>query len=377
MCRIPDIKIMSSIKNTLLLVLLTSLQSLYGQPVTWDSSTSYSTGALVVVIGETSTYIATQSVPANNSPPNTTYWTNLSVAATALNVPVEDVPSLDIATILASLPNAAPDANSTGGGSSSTSKFKGIAARGLVSSSQPMFGGIIISGNEDKKIAFMGKGQSMGVSPYAADPILEIWSTSGKLSENDNWGTITDAVSSNLSTVSSDISVPASTAEAGMVMTLSPGSYSFVLKSKSGTLSGAMIEAYEVDSSASRFKGIAARGLVSSSQPMFGGIIITGSEDKKIAFMGKGESMGVSPYAADPILEIWSTSGKLSENDNWGTITDAVSSNLSTVSSDISAPTSTAEAGMVMTLSPGSYSFVLKSKSGTLSGAMIEAYEVD
>ena len=93
MCRIPDIKIMFSIKNTLLLVLLTSLPSLYGQPVTWDSSTSYSTGALVVV--GTSTYIATQSVPANNTPPNTTYWTNLSVAATALNVPVETVPSLD------------------------------------------------------------------------------------------------------------------------------------------------------------------------------------------------------------------------------------------------------------------------------------------
>ena len=246
MCRIPDIKIMFSIKNTLLLVLLTSLQSLYGQPGEWNNSTSYSTGALVVV--GTSTYIATQSVEAGISPTSTTFWTDLSVAATALNLPVETVPSLDTATILASLPNAAPDANSTtGGGSSSTSKFKGIAARGLVSSSQPMFGGIIISGNEDKKIAFMGKGQSMGVSPYAADPILEIWSTSGKLSENDNWGTITDAVSSNLSTVSSDISAPTSTAEAGMVMTLSPGSYSFVLKSKSGTLSGAMIEAYEVD----------------------------------------------------------------------------------------------------------------------------------
>ena len=86
--------------------------SLFAQPVTWVSSTSYSTGALVVVIGETSTYIATQSVPANNTPPNTTYWTNLSVAATALNVPVEDVPSLDTATILDSLPKAAPDSGS-------------------------------------------------------------------------------------------------------------------------------------------------------------------------------------------------------------------------------------------------------------------------
>ena len=109
---------------------------------------------------------------------------------------------------------------------------------------------------------------------------------------------------------------------------------------------------------------------------MFGGIAVLGSESKKIAFMGKGQSMGVSPYADDPILEIWSTTGKLSENDNWGSITDSVSSSLSSVTG-VTPPTGTSESGMVMTLSPGNYSFVLKSKSGSLSGAMIEAYEVD
>jgi hypothetical protein len=238
-----------------------------------------------------------------------------------------------------------------------------------------MFGGISIVGSEKLSVAFMGKGQSMGVSPYAADPILEIWSTSGKISENDNWGSISDSISSNLSTVTG-ISVPTSNTESGMVLSLSPGLYSFVLKSKSGTLSGAMIEAYEVGTSTSKLGGIAARGLVSSSQPMFGGISIAGSENKKIAFMGKGQSMGVSPYAADPILEIWSTSGKLSENDNWGSISDSISSSLSAVTG-ISAPTGTTESGMVMTLAPGNYSFVLKSKSGSLSGAMIEAYEVE
>ena len=200
-----------------LLVLLSTL--LYSQPVTWDSSTSYSTGALVIV--GTSTYIATTNVPANNTPPNATYWTDLSVAAASLNVPVETVPSLDTSTILASLPTAAPDANSTSGSSSSsTSKFQGIAARGLVSSSQPMFGGIAVLGTENLTVAFMGKGQSMGVSPYAADPILEIWSTSGKLSENDNWGTITDSVSSSLSTATG-ITPPTGSSESGMVMTLS------------------------------------------------------------------------------------------------------------------------------------------------------------
>ena len=81
------------------------------QPVTWDASTSYSTGALVVV--GLSTYIATESVPANNTPPNTTYWTDLSVAASNLSVPVESVSTLRTSTILNSLPSSAPDANSS------------------------------------------------------------------------------------------------------------------------------------------------------------------------------------------------------------------------------------------------------------------------
>jgi hypothetical protein len=232
--------------STLSLLLLFCFGTLLhaNAPVAWVESSTYTSGQLVVK--DNKSYLAKSTVPANQSPPDTTYWISLEDVALALDVPIESVPTILTQDILDTLPTAAPISNSTTG-SSSTSKFKGIAARGLVSSSQPMFGGIIITGSEDKTIAFMGKGQSMGVSPYAADPILEIWSTSGKLSENDNWGTITDAVSSNLSTVSSDISVPASTAEAGMVMTLSPGSYSFVLKSKSGTLSGAMIEAYEVD----------------------------------------------------------------------------------------------------------------------------------
>ena len=91
--------------------------SLWSQPVSWDSSTAYPTGALVIV--GTSTYIATTSVPANNTPPNTTYWTDLAVAAANIGIPVESVPNLSTSTVLNSLPGSAPDADS----SSSASKI--------------------------------------------------------------------------------------------------------------------------------------------------------------------------------------------------------------------------------------------------------------
>lgn len=74
--------------------------------VDWNNTTEYQTGSLVLV-GQDS-YIATQTVPANVSPPNTTYWTNLSEAASALNVPVESVPNVTTDTILDSLPGSSP-----------------------------------------------------------------------------------------------------------------------------------------------------------------------------------------------------------------------------------------------------------------------------
>jgi ELWxxDGT repeat protein len=81
----------------------------------YSASKSYSIGSLARV-GQDS-FIATTTVPAGTSPPNTAYWTNLSVAANALGIPVESVPTLSTSTILASVPGSTPN---TGGTSAPT-----------------------------------------------------------------------------------------------------------------------------------------------------------------------------------------------------------------------------------------------------------------
>jgi hypothetical protein len=76
-------------------------------PITsYDPQWNYSTGSLVLVGSDS--YIATREVPLGASPPNSTYWTNLSVVAASLSKPVEEVPTLSTADILGSLPGAAP-----------------------------------------------------------------------------------------------------------------------------------------------------------------------------------------------------------------------------------------------------------------------------
>lgn len=72
----------------------------------YDPKWNYSTGSLVLVGSDS--YIATRDVPLGTSPPNSIYWTNLSVAAGNLSKPVEQVPTLSTATILGSLPSSSP-----------------------------------------------------------------------------------------------------------------------------------------------------------------------------------------------------------------------------------------------------------------------------
>ena len=225
--------------------------SLFAQPVTWVSSTSYSTGALVVVIGETSTYIATQSVPANNSPPNTTYWTNLSVAATALNVPVEDVPSLDTATILDSLPKAAPDANSTG--VSTSNQLLGISTNAVTTNAASVVAGITIIGGT-KKVVFQVQGAATypSDSSFLSDPRLSIYSGSTMIAQIDDWqsGPVSFDSTYYQSSYASDLvsSKYAMTGsmEPAIILNLPVGSYTALVDGK-GVEGKVVIGAFDID----------------------------------------------------------------------------------------------------------------------------------
>ena len=370
-------------KTTLIISLLLFLSThLHSQPVTWDSSTSYSTGALVIV--GTSTYIATTSVPANNTPPNTTYWTDLSVAALALNVPVEQVPTLSTDTILASLPNSAPDGNS----SSNVSRLLGISTRGLVTASSFLHAGVIVSGTVNKKVVFMAKGpllSNYGVSGVLADPYLEVYNSSGSLIySNDSWGAADSSISISQDIGKTGITSPSSSLEAGLTVSLSPGAYTAILKGTSSSSGAALVEAYELygEELDSKLLGISTRGSVTTTSFLYAGIAVTGTNSKKVAFMGKGpllSNYGVAGVLSDPYIEIYNSTGTLIySNDSHTSVTGTGAELISSYSSSegITLPSSSLEAAIVVDLSPGNYSAILKGANGTSGIGLIEAYEV-
>ena len=128
--------------------------------------------------------------------PITTYWKSLEETAASLTMTtaaLEALPTTEVAVLLATLPGAAPDANSTtGGGSSSTSKIINISTNGYSEAgAQKMSAGFIITGTENLKVYIKAeKSQEAGITPLT-NPKLQIWNISrtSMLYENDNWGT--------------------------------------------------------------------------------------------------------------------------------------------------------------------------------------------
>ena len=79
----------------------------------YNSSKTYSTGALVLY-GQNSYIMSGSGTSLGQSPSsNSSVWTDLSYAAATLNVPVETVVTLSTSTLLNSLPSSTPDVQRT------------------------------------------------------------------------------------------------------------------------------------------------------------------------------------------------------------------------------------------------------------------------
>ncbi|MBA2622165.1 MAG: DUF4331 domain-containing protein [Chthoniobacterales bacterium] len=128
---------------------------------------------------------------------------------------------------------------------------------------------------------------------------------------------------------------------------------------------------------ANRFRNLSTRGHVQSGdRVLIGGIIVGGNATKEIVVRGIGPSLAdknVPTPLADPVLEIYQGGTKIAENDNWKTggqtQADIVATGL--------APTRDAEAAIRITLSPGVYTMIVRSKDASTGIGLVEAYEVD
>ena len=365
---------MHLIKNVIIPTLLFFPFSFsFAQPTTWDSTTAYNIGDLVV--SGDATYIST-AANTNQQPPNTSFWTDLSVAAEALGVPTESVPSLDTTTILDSLSTLeTPDTNTT---TTSSSKIINISTNGYSEAgAQKMSAGFIISGTENLKVYIKAeKSQEAGITPLT-NPKLQVWNISrtSLLYENDNWGT-----NSNVSDIQAlgGSYPPIESTDAAVLVTLAPGAYLVDVFGAAGNTGKALVAVNNVDStSSSQLINISTNGYAyTGAQKMSAGFIISGTEDVKVYIKAeKSQEAGITPLT-NPKLQIWNISrtSMLYENDDWGT-----NSNVS----DIQAlggsypPIESTDAAVLVTLSPGAYLADVFGAAGNVGKALVAINKVN
>lgn len=107
---------------------------------------------------------------------------------------------------------------------------------------------------------------------------------------------------------------------------------------------------------------------------MIGGIIIVGIDATKIIVRAIGPSLtsaGISNPLQDPTLELHDGNGALiTFNDNWK------DSQQDDIQATGLAPSNDAESAILSTLSPGSYTVIVRGKNNTSGVGLIEAYQV-
>ncbi len=235
-------------------------------------------------------------------------------------------------------------------------------------------GGFIITGNVAKKVIVRAIGPSLVGSGFSSsetlqDPVLDLYDAAGRrLASNDDWQ------ASQQSEIESTGVAPGSPREAAIVAQLSPGNYTSVVSGASGGL--ALVEVYDLDQrDNSALANISTRGRVAAGDDvMIAGFILGGRDPSTIVVRALGPSLApvVSTGTLEnPSLTIHDAFGAtVAANDDWR---EAQRAELEAV--QLGCPAD-AEAAVISSLPPGSYTAVVRGHEGESGIGLVEVYRV-
>jgi len=238
-------------------------------------------------------------------------------------------------------------------------------------------GGFIVTGSAPKQVLIRAIGPSLtgfGVPNALADPTLELNGPSGFITiTNDNWRDNQQAA-----IIATGIP-PTNDLESAILVTLPPGPYTAIVRGKLNTSGVALVEVYDLNqAAASKLANISTRAFVSTGDNIViaGFILGGGSVADSIIVRGIGPSLaaaGVANALADPTLELRNSNGALLIADNnWQD--NAAQAALITAAG--LAPSNPLEAALAATLSPGSYTALLKGVNNGTGIGLVEVYDL-
>jgi len=206
------------------------------------------------------------------------------------------------------------------------------------------------------------------------DPTIELHDDKGSPALfNDNWRTSQEAE------ITQTGLAPSDDKESAIVKRLDPGNYTAIIRGADGAPGIGLIELYDLSAmDPSELGNLSVRGQVGTDDNvLIDGLILRGSTPKRVVFRALGPSIKVNgtmiPGALqDPALEVYDANGTLLRaNDNWG---DAP--NVSEIQATGLAPSDGHESAVLLTLSAGNYTAVVRGVNRTTGIALGETYKL-
>jgi hypothetical protein len=236
--------------------------------------------------------------------------------------------------------------------------------------------GFIVSGERSKRVVVRGIGPSMAVGGTLVpgrlqDPTIELHDSAGRLiSFNDNWR------SDQQQEIQATGLAPTDDRESAIVLTLSPDSYTVIMRGANNTTGIGLIEVYDVSATTeSELGNLSVRAnVLTGDNVLIDGLILRGSVPKRVLFRAIGPELnGVVPGALqDPTMELHGENGALlMSNDDW-----RQAPNASDIQATGLAPKDDRESAILVTLPPANYTSIVRGKNNTTGVALNEAYKL-
>lgn len=274
-------------------------------------------------------------------------------------------------------------------------KFVNIAARAQCGAGNNVtIGGFVVTGSAAKRVLVRAVGPSLTAQGLAAgeilpDPNIEVHQGVPVVASNDNWQD--EANAAEITSVGAQIGATAllasDTKSSALLLTLSPGVYSFVVNGKSGSGGVVLLEVYDADvaPNPAKFANIATRAYATTGNGVtIGGFVVAGGAPKQVLLRAVGptltsQGLSSSEVLANPVIELHRGSAVIATNDNW--VSNENAGEILTTGARIGATPfaamDTSSSALLLDLPPGVYSFVVRGKSDTSGIVLIEVYDAD
>jgi hypothetical protein len=237
-----------------------------------------------------------------------------------------------------------------------------------------LIAGFQVTGNSPKQLVVRALGPSLaqfGLTNVLPDTTLELHDSTGAIvATNDDWQDASNAQA--IPTVLR----PGNGLESAILTTLDRGAYTAVLRGYNNDTGIGLVEVYDTSvGSGSQLGNISTRGFVQTGDNVMIAGLVVQSHNKQIVVRALGPTLtgfGVTDALPDPTLSLYDANGALIIfNDDWK------DSQESAIDSTGLSPRSDLESAIAGTISPGSYTAVVRGFEDATGNALVEVYGLD